>query len=68
MEQITSVSMVEDDAYGQVDLVELIHKVDKGESRRESRVIYYDSAAGTQGDQSMKRRIDSFKVNLKPSF
>ena len=56
MEQITGVSTVEDDAYGRVDLVELINKVDKGESKAVQ--VYYDVA----GDQSMKRRIESFKV------
>ena len=57
MEQIASVSTMEDSAhYGQVNLVELIHKVDRGDSR----AAYYD----TEGDQSMKRRIESFKVSI----
>lgn len=62
MEQIASVSTVKDDAYGQVNLVDLIHKVDKGEPK----VVYYDTAAGspTGGDQSMKRRIESFQVKV----
>ena len=61
MEQITSVSVVEDEAYGQVNLVELINtsKTDKGEPK----LMYYELVAGTQGDQQgMKRRIDNFKV------
>ena len=58
MEQLHSVSEVEDDAA--YDLVELINKVDKGESN----MMYYDAIPGTQlqGDQYMKRRIESFKV------
>ena len=51
MEQLISVSMTEDDAYSlhSVDLVGLINQVDKGESI-------------TVGNQSLKRRIDNFKV------
>ena len=68
MERIASVSIVEDEtyAYGQVNLVELINtlKTDKGESKG----MYYEVIAGTQGDQQalgiMKRRIDNFKVIL----
>ena len=59
MEQIASVSTVEDGAtYRQVNLVELINKVDKGEP--------YEMAAGTQDDrdQSMQRRIESLKVSI----
>ena len=69
MEQIASVSVVEDEAYtyGQVNLVELINtlETDKGESKG----MYYEVVAGTQGDQQalgMKRRIDNFKVILNP--
>lgn len=65
MQQIISVSTVEDDAhYGQVNLVELIHKVDQSESK----AITYDTATEAQGDQSMKRRIESLKVTcfMKP--
>jgi hypothetical protein len=61
MEQIASVSTIEDDAaYGQVNLVELIHKADKGEQR----ASYYETPVGTQGDGSMQRRIKSFKVRI----
>ena len=60
MEQIASISTVEDDAYGQVNLVELIHKVDKGEPK----AAYYETPVGAQGDGFMKRRVESFKVNL----
>ena len=62
MEQIASISTVEDDAaYGQVNLVELINKVDKGEPK----TAYYEIPIGAaQGDGSMKRRVESFKVNL----
>ena len=60
MEQIVSVATVEDDAYGQVNLVELIHKADQGESK----AAYYDiDTAG--GDQIMKRRISNFKVEIQ---
>ena len=61
MEQIASFSTVEDDAYGPVNLIKLIHRTDEGESKA---AYYYDTAAGTQGDQSMKRRIESFKVKI----
>ena len=60
MEQIASFSTIEDDAYGPVNLIKLIHKVDEGESK----AAYSDTAVGTQGDQSMKRRIESFKVKI----
>ena len=61
MEQIASISTVEDDAaYGQVNLVELINKVDKGEPK----AAYYETQAWTQGDEFMKRRIQNYKVNL----
>lgn len=50
MEQIASVSTVEDDAHGLVvNLIELIHKV-------ESKAAYY-GAAGTN-----QSRIENFKV------
>ena len=46
MEQIISVSAVEEsDAYGPVNLMKLMHKIDEGESK----ATYYDTAAGTQG-------------------
>ena len=46
MEQIISVSAVEEsDAYGLVNLMKLMHKIDEGESKS----TYYDTAAGTQG-------------------
>ena len=62
MEQIASISTIEDDvAYGQVNLVELINKVDKGESK----AAYYEIPVGAQGDGFMKRRIESFKVFIK---
>ena len=62
MEQIASISTVEDDAaYGQVNLVELINKVDKGEPK----AAYYEIPVGAQGDGFMKRRIESFKVFIK---
>ena len=61
MEQIASISTVEDDvAYGQVNLVELINKVDKGEPK----AACYEIPVGAQGDGFMKRRVESFKVNL----
>ena len=63
MKKIAGISTVEDDAYGQVDLVECISKIDKGKSK----AAYYDTAIGTQGDQSMKHQIESFKVCEMPS-
>lgn len=56
MDQIISILRVEDDVYGKVNLIELIHKVDK----EEPKATYYDTA----GDQTMKRRIESFKVRI----
>ena len=56
MEQIASVSTIEDDvAYGQVNLVELINKVNK----REPKAAYYETP---QDDGGMKRRIENYKV------
>ena len=61
MEQIATILTVEDDAaYGQVNLVELIHKVDKGEPK----ATCYETPVGTQGNGFMKRRIENYKVNL----
>jgi hypothetical protein len=61
MEQIASVSTIEDDAtYGQVNLVELINKADKGEPN----AIHYETPVETKDGQSMQRRIESFKVRI----
>ena len=60
MEQIASIFIVEDGAaYGQVNLVELINKVDKGEPK----AAYSETPVGTQGDE-MKRRIKNYKVRF----
>lgn len=56
MDKITAVCSSEDDAYGQVDLVELINKADKAEPR-----ATYELTAAKQ-DDAMKRQIVDFKV------
>ena len=54
MEIISSVSTKEDDAYGEVDLVDLINKAELPKP-------LYDVAPMRRGD-SKRRRINDFKV------
>lgn len=55
MEKIVSVCGTEDEAYGQVNLVELINKAAKVESK-----VMYEPTASKY--DPMKRRINDFKV------
>ena len=57
MEKLSSVCTDEDGvAYGQVDLVELINRADKAESK----AVHGQAAA--KHDDPMKRRVNDYKV------
>ena len=55
METMANVSTTDDDAYCEVDLVDLLNKAE------EPKPLYYD-AAPLRREGSQKRRINDFKV------